>query len=98
MMSPSMTASIAIENRPIAKKAVDLSHESRSQAAEIPERGRPAVRLERTIRGHETEQTAAAVPNPISKLAFRLNEVVNEALRSLIRCFGDSTAIVDEVV
>jgi len=55
----------------------------------MPEPTKPVVRLEPPTGTKKAKKVAAAAPVPIIKLAIRLNEGVNEALRTLIRYRGD---------
>jgi len=55
----------------------------------MPEPTKPIVRLEPPTGTKKAKKVAAAEPIPIIKLAIRLNEGVNEALRTLIRYRGD---------
>lgn len=55
----------------------------------MPDPTKPVVRLERPTESKKTKKAAQPAQDPIIKLAIRLNEGVNEALRSLIRYRGD---------
>jgi len=55
----------------------------------MPDPSKPIVRLEHPTDNKKAKKKAPPVQDPIIKLAIRLNEGVNEALRSLIRYRGD---------
>lgn len=57
---------------------------------------KPVVRLEQPAAGKKAVKKAG--PGPVIKLAVRLNEGVNEALRSLIRYRGDLSGMVLEAL
>lgn len=55
---------------------------------------KPTVRLELPTENKKQKKKAPPAQDPIIKLAIRLNEGVNEALRSLIRYRGDLSVMV----
>lgn len=60
---------------------------------------KPIVRLESRSRAEKVRRRPAEVPKEVSiKLAIRLNEGVNEALRSLIRYRGDLSTMALEAL
>jgi hypothetical protein len=65
----------------------------------MPDPAKPIVRLEHTTAAKkQAKKKAAPAPEPIIKLAIRLNEGVNEALRSLIRYRGDLSVMAIEAL
>jgi hypothetical protein len=64
----------------------------------MPDQTKPVVRLERPIESKKTKKAAPPAQDPIIKLAIRLNEGVNEALRSLIRYRGDLSVMAIEAL
>jgi len=62
----------------------------------MPESSKPIVRLAKAAA--EKKPRKATSPAPITKLAVRLAEGVNEALRSMIRYRGDLTAMAIEAL
>lgn len=65
----------------------------------MPDPAKPIVRLERpTKEKQQAKKKAPPVQDPIIKLAIRLNEGVNEALRSLIRYRGDLSVMAIEAL
>lgn len=64
----------------------------------MPDPTKPVVRLERPTETKKTKKAAPAAQDPIIKLAIRLNEGVNEALRSLIRYRGDLSVMAIEAL
>lgn len=59
---------------------------------------KPVVRLESDSKSARPKQKAAAPNDETVKLAIRLNEGVNEALRDLIRYRGDLSAMAIEAL
>lgn len=55
----------------------------------MPDSSKPVARLEQPTPIKKAKKKAASEPEPIIKLAVRLNEGVNEGLRSSIRYRGD---------
>ena len=64
----------------------------------MPDPTKPVVRLERPAESKKTKKAAPPAQDPIIKLAIRLNEGVNEALRSLIRYRGDLSVMAIEAL
>jgi hypothetical protein len=64
----------------------------------MPDPTKPVVRLERPTESKKTKKAAPPAQDPIIKLAIRLNEGVNEALRSLIRYRGDLSVMAIEAL
>jgi hypothetical protein len=65
----------------------------------MPDPAKPIVRLERpTKEKQQAKKKTPPVQDPIIKLAIRLNEGVNEALRSLIRYRGDLSVMAIEAL
>ncbi len=65
----------------------------------MPDPAKPIVRLEKTTAAKkQAKKNATPAPDPIIKLAIRLNEGVNEALRSLIRYRGDLSVMAIEAL
>lgn len=64
----------------------------------MPDPTKPVVRLERLTESKKTKKAAPPAQDPIIKLAIRLNEGVNEALRSLIRYRGDLSVMAIEAL
>lgn len=63
----------------------------------MPDPAKPIVRLERPTEDKK-QKKAPPAQDPIIKLAIRLNEGVNEALRSLIRYRGDLSVMAIEAL
>ena len=64
----------------------------------MPDPSKPIVRLERPTEDKKQKKKAPPAQDPIIKLAIRLNEGVNEALRSLIRYRGDLSVMAIEAL
>lgn len=64
----------------------------------MPDPSKPVVRLDQSTPIKKAKKTSTSAPDPIIKLAIRLNEGVNEALRSLIRYRGDLTVMALEAL
>lgn len=64
----------------------------------MPDPSKPVVRLDQSTPIKKAKKTSTSGPEPIIKLAIRLNEGVNEALRSLIRYRGDLTVMALEAL
>ena len=64
----------------------------------MPDPSKPIVRLERPTEDKKQKKKAPPAQDPIIKLAIRLNEGVNEALRSLIRYRGDLSVMALEAL
>ena len=64
----------------------------------MPDQTKPVVRLERPTESKKPKNAAPPAQDPIIKLAIRLNEGVNEALRSLIRYRGDLSVMAIEAL
>lgn len=64
----------------------------------MPDPAKPIVRLERPTEDKKQKKKAPPAQDPIIKLAIRLNEGVNEALRSLIRYRGDLSVMAIEAL
>jgi hypothetical protein len=64
----------------------------------MPDPSKPVVRLDQSTPIKKAKKTSTSAPEPIIKLAIRLNEGVNEALRSLIRYRGDLTVMALEAL
>ena len=64
----------------------------------MPDPSKPIVRLERPTEDKKQKKKAPPAQDPIIKLAIRLNEGVNEALRSLIRYRGDLSVMAFEAL
>ena len=64
----------------------------------MPDPSTPVVRLDQSTPIKKAKKTSTSAPEPIIKLAIRLNEGVNEALRSLIRYRGDLTVMALEAL
>ena len=64
----------------------------------MPDPTKPVVRLERPTESKKAKKAAPPAQDPIIKLAIRLNEGVNEALRSLIRYRGDLSVMAIEAL
>lgn len=64
----------------------------------MPDPSKPVVRLDQSTPIKKAKKTPTSAPEPIIKLAIRLNEGVNEALRSLIRYRGDLTVMALEAL
>ncbi|WP_031498253.1 hypothetical protein [Bryobacter aggregatus] len=62
----------------------------------MPKPTKPVVRLDSPAGIKKAKKKTSAAPDPIIKLAIRLNEGVNEALRSLIRYRGDLSVMAIE--
>ena len=64
----------------------------------MPDSSKPVVRLEQPTAIKKAKKKATAAQEPIIKLAIRLNEGVNEALRTLIRYRGDLSVMAIEAL
>ena len=64
----------------------------------MPDPSKPVVRLEQSTAIKKAKKKATPAPEPIIKLAIRLNEGVNEALRTLIRYRGDLSVMAIEAL
>lgn len=64
----------------------------------MPDPSKPVVRLDQSTPIKKAKETSTSAPEPIIKLAIRLNEGVNDALRSLIRYRGDLTVMALEAL
>ncbi len=64
----------------------------------MPDPSKPVVRLEQPTAIKKAKKKAAPAQEPIIKLAIRLNEGVNEALRTLIRYRGDLSVMAIEAL
>lgn len=64
----------------------------------MPDPSKPVVRLEQPTAVKKAKKKATPAQEPIIKLAIRLNEGVNEALRTLIRYRGDLSVMAIEAL
>lgn len=64
----------------------------------MPDPTKPVVRLEHATTVKKAKKKATPAQDPIIKLAIRLNEGVNDALRSLIRYRGDLSVMAIEAL
>lgn len=64
----------------------------------MPDPSKPVVRLEQPTAVKKAKKKALPAQEPIIKLAIRLNEGVNEALRTLIRYRGDLSVMAIEAL
>ncbi len=64
----------------------------------MPDPSKPVVRLEQPTVIKKAKKKATPAQEPIIKLAIRLNEGVNEALRTLIRYRGDLSVMAIEAL
>lgn len=64
----------------------------------MPDPSKPVVRLEQRTSIKKAKKKATPAQEPIIKLAIRLNEGVNEALRTLIRYRGDLSVMAIEAL
>lgn len=64
----------------------------------MPDLSKPVVRLEQPTAVKKAKNKALPAQEPIIKLAIRLNEGVNEALRTLIRYRGDLSVMAIEAL
>jgi hypothetical protein len=64
----------------------------------MPDPTKPVVHLERPTESKKAKKAAPPAQDPIIKLAIRLNEGVNDALRSLIRYRGDLSVMAIEAL
>lgn len=64
----------------------------------MPDPSKPVVRLEQPSGVKKAKKQTAPAQVPIIKLAIRLNEGVNEALRTLIRYRGDLSVMAIEAL
>ncbi|MBY0504011.1 MAG: hypothetical protein K2X03_08875 [Bryobacteraceae bacterium] len=64
----------------------------------MPDQTKPVVRLERPTESTKAKKAAPPAQDQIIKLAIRLNEGVNEALRTLIRYRGDLSVMAIEAL
>ena len=64
----------------------------------MPDQTKPVVRLERPTESTKAKKAAPPAQEQIIKLAIRLNEGVNEALRTLIRYRGDLSVMAIEAL
>lgn len=64
----------------------------------MPKSSKPVVRLDSVDGSPNVKKKSASTPDPIVKLAIRLNEGVNDALRALIRYRGDLSVMAIEAL
>lgn len=64
----------------------------------MPDPSKPVVRLEQPTAVKKAKKKGTPAQEPIIKLAIRLNEGVNEALRTLIRYRGDLSVMAIEAL